>query len=189
MLLVILTSFGAFPNNSTDQKLGLGQVFVRAGYYSLFSLFTSRPVWGHLVHISDFWQLCISKTAHCGANHSDIWDSGTPVTHIWCTFDLVVFKYLNAQNALLATQFLCSHGIVFRQEGSISIGNGNDKTDSRVAKNLFEVIIYRDFNVYKPCHGIYIDLPQVNTSVALYRSCATGIYVQPILSIGGYPRN
>ena len=29
-----------------------------------------------------------------GGKQSEIWDSDTPVTHIWSTFDLVVFKII-----------------------------------------------------------------------------------------------
>ena len=35
----------------------------------------------------------IMQTAGRRAKRTKIWDSGTLVTHMWCTFDLVVFKF------------------------------------------------------------------------------------------------
>ncbi len=36
----------------------------------------------------------IMETADRRAKWTKIWDSGTLVTHMWCTFDLVVFKVI-----------------------------------------------------------------------------------------------
>ncbi len=48
-------------------------------------------VWGPLVHFR-LSTPHISKTAAHRAKRGEIWDSGTLVTPIWCTFDLVVFN-------------------------------------------------------------------------------------------------
>ena len=41
------------------------------------------------------YKMCdILKTAGRRANRSEIWDSGTLVKYMWCTFDLIVFKVI-----------------------------------------------------------------------------------------------
>ncbi len=44
--------------------------------------------------MGDYKKCYIVETAGPKAKWTKMWDSGTLVTHMWCTFDLVVFKVI-----------------------------------------------------------------------------------------------
>ncbi len=47
----------------------------------------------------------ILKTAGRRAKRSEIWDSGTLLTHMWCTFDLVMFKVILGSFSALVSEW------------------------------------------------------------------------------------
>ncbi len=100
-LKVILGSFGArflffskwpvikkgWPWSETDWNLGSGTLVTHIS--GTFDLVGFKVIWCTCLKMA-----CRSKTVGCGAKWSEIWQSRTPLTFIWGTYDLVVLKVI-----------------------------------------------------------------------------------------------
>ncbi len=66
----------------------------------------------YISDISDFHQLYISKTARRREKWIEIWETGTRVIHIWCTFDLIVFKVILGSFGALVSKWLATRKLL-----------------------------------------------------------------------------
>ncbi len=62
------------------------------------------------------------------ARRSEIWDSGTLVTHMWCTFDFVVFKVILGSFGVLVSKWPVSRKRLAVEQKSSEIWLGDSYT-------------------------------------------------------------
>ncbi len=97
---------------------GVGTSYIYTGYFWLVSVQDESEVIWCISEIFNFQQPCILKTAGRIAKRSEIWDSGKIVTHIWSTFDLVVFKvFLGSFGALVSKWPIAPKSLIVERNG------------------------------------------------------------------------
>ncbi len=66
---------------------------------------------------------CNSKTAGRIAKQTEIWEPETLITHMWCTFDLLVFKAILRSFGVLFSKWPVTQKQLAVQQNGLKAGN------------------------------------------------------------------